>query len=482
MSLNVKLVTKVLCAVAAVVGVAMLIPGIIALVYHEAIGAKVFLICGAGLALAGFLLFKLIPKTETSSLKTRDGFFVVAFAWLGMSALGALPFVLSGDIPNYASAFFETASGFSTTGASCLENVEGLTHGALFWRSFTHWLGGMGVLVMTVALLPKLGIGGQKIMRAETTGLTLDKSSFTFSKSAQNLYKLYILLTAIEFILLMIAGLTPFDSILHTFGTVGTGGFSTHNASVAAFGSIGVELIIALFMIICGINFSNIGLMAEGNFKKAFQDTELKVYFGIIAAATVMLTLILVFNSYSGFGKAVRDAFFQVASLITTTGYGTANFDKWPEACKPILFALMFIGGCEGSTGGGLKVIRIVLIVKMVMRSSVRKLHPNNIVPVRIGKNTISDDIVLDSCGFLGLYILAAFIGTFLLSFENVDMLTSFSSVISALSNIGPGFALVGPTMNYAFYSPAAKILLGILMIGGRLELYTLFVTIAKKR
>lgn len=482
MSLNVKLVTKVLCAVAAVVGVAMLIPGIIALVYHEAIGAKVFLICGAGLALAGFLLFKLIPKTETSSLKTRDGFFVVAFAWLGMSALGALPFVLSGDIPNYASAFFETASGFSTTGASCLENVEGLTHGALFWRSFTHWLGGMGVLVMTVALLPKLGIGGQKIMRAETTGLTLDKSSFTFSKSAQNLYKLYILLTAIEFILLMIAGLTPFDSILHTFGTVGTGGFSTYNASVAAFGSIGVELIIALFMIICGINFSNIGLMAEGNFKKAFQDTELKVYFGIIAAATVMLTLILVLNSYSGFGKAVRDAFFQVASLITTTGYGTADFDKWPEACKPILFALMFIGGCEGSTGGGLKVIRIVLIVKMVMRGSVRKLHPNNIVPVRIGKNTISDDIVLDSCGFLGLYILAAFIGTFLLSFENVDMLTSFSSVISALSNIGPGFALVGPTMNYAFYSPAAKILLGILMIGGRLELYTLFVTIAKKR
>ncbi len=482
MRLNVKLIIKVLCAVAAVIGVAMLIPGFIGLIYNEHSEARVFFTCGALLALAGVAALKLIPKSQTSALKTRDGFFVVAFAWLGMSALGALPFVLSGDIAGYAAAFFETASGFSTTGASCLENVELLSHTALFWRSFTHWLGGMGVLVMTVALLPKLGIGGQKIMRAETTGLTLDKSTYTFSKAARNLYKLYMILTAAEFALLIVAGLSPFDSALHTFGTVGTGGFSSRNASVAAFGSLSVEIIIAVFMIICGINFSNISLIAEGKIKKAFKDTELKVYLFIIAAASIVITVILAVNEYASLGASLRAAFFQVASIITTTGYGTSDFDKWPEACKIIIFALMFIGGCEGSTGGGLKVIRVTLLAKLVLRGAARKLHPNNIVPVRIGKSTVSDDIALDCCGFIGLYAFVACAATFLLSFDNVDFITSFSSVISALSNIGPGFALVGPSCNYAFYSPAAKILLGLLMIGGRLELYTLFVTIGKHK
>lgn len=482
MKLNYKLISKVLSAVLCVVGASFVVPIIVALFYKESSEAWIFGICAAAFVAIGFIGFKLIPKSEVSSLSIRDGFFIVAVTWIGISILGAIPMCISGDIPSFVDAFFEMASGFSTTGSTCLEDVEILSRAGLMWRSLTHWLGGMGVLVMTIALLPKLGIGGHKLMRAESTGITLDKGGFTFSQYARQLYKVYIALTVVEFILLMIEGLSPFDSALHTFGSIGTGGFSSYNDSIAHYGSALVEVTIGIFIFICGINFSNIGLLFSKNYKKALQDTELKVYFAIVGGAVVLLTLILAISGTYGIGDSLRYAFFQTTTTISTTGYGVADYDLWPEACKAIIFLLMFVGGCAGSTGGGIKVIRIALMAKLIKRGTERKLHPNNIVPIRLGKRYISEDVVMDTCGFLGLYAFTACISTFLLTLDNVDVLTALSSVISALSNIGPGFNLVGPTCNYAFYSAPAKILLAILMIAGRLELYTLLISFRIKK
>ena len=481
MRINISLIAKVLSAVLCVLACSLILPAIIAFVYHEAFVAKVYFICAAIFAVVGIVNFRMIPKSEVSSLSMRDGFLIVATSWIGISILGAIPMVVTGDIPSFVDAFFEMASGFSTTGSSILENVEALSYGGLFWRSFTHWLGGMGVLVMTIALLPKLGIGGQRLMRAESTGISLDKNGFTFSQYARQLYKIYIALTVAEFILLMIAGLNPFDSAIHTFGSVGTGGFSSRNASVAAYGNVTAEIIIGVFMLLCGINFSNLGILFSKNFKKAFKDTELKVYLAIVGVAIILMAIILCASSTYGILDAIRYSFFQVSTTITTTGYGLADYDLWPEACKAIIFLLMIIGGCAGSTGGGIKVVRVALLAKLIKRGKERKLHPNKIVPIRLGNHYIKEDIVMDTCGFLGLYVFMACFGTFLITLDNVDILTALSSVISALSNIGPGFNLVGPTCNYAFYSAPSKIILALLMIAGRLELYTLLISFRAK-
>jgi len=339
----------------------------------------------------------------------------------------------------------------------------------------------MGLLVMTIAILPKLGIGGQRLMRAETTGLTLDKGSFSFNQTARNLYKIYISLTVVEFVLLIIAGLNPFDAAIHTFGTVGTGGLSSYNASVGAFGNVYVEIIIAIFMLICGINFSNLAFIFTGKIKKAVADTELKVYISVIVIATIFIAFMLRINDLYDIGTSFRYSFFQVVSIITTTGYGTSDFDMWPEAAKLIILGLMIMGGCAGSTGGGIKVIRITLLAKLIKRGATRKLHPNNIVPIRMNKTYIKDDIVIDSCGFIALYAFTAIIATFIISLSNIDLVTAFTATISALSNIGPGFNLVGPSCNYAFMPDHIKLLLGLLMIAGRLELYTIFVSLNRK-
>ena len=476
-----KIIIKILCYILMILGASMLLPGIVGIVYAERLAAKVYLATGLVLLLVGFLGARLIPKGDIHLMLMRDGFIVVASAWLLLSLFGAIPFVLIGDIPSYSSAFFETASGFSTTGSTCLTDVEALTKASLFWRSFTHWLGGMGILVMTIALLPKLGIGGQRLMRAETTGLSLDKSTSTFSKSAQYLYNIYIALTIAEIILLKVSGLGFYDACIHTFGSVGTGGFSTYNQSIGAFHNIYAEIIIVVFMLLCGINFANLSLLFTGKVKQAFRDVELKVYLGLILGASVIIALVLFLQNYYSLGDSIRYSVFQVVSIITTTGYTTADYDLWPECCKLIIFLLMFIGGCAGSTGGGMKVIRIVLISKLIRRGARRKLHPNNIFPISIGNHTIQDSLAMDACGYVGLYAFIAMISCLLLSLENVDFVTNFSSVISALSNVGPGFNLVGPTLNFAFYSPAAKILLALLMIAGRLELYTMFVIFEKR-
>ena len=474
MILNRKLIAKVLSAVASVVGVSMLLPAAVSAVYKEWDVFRIFLLCSLPVILAGQIVMRSIPSQRSEDLRMRDGFFIVGVSWLAMSLIGALPFVLSGAIPSLADAYFETASGFTTTGSTILTEIEHLPRGILFWRSFTHWLGGMGVLVLTIAILPKLGIGGQKIMRAETTGPTMDKISFTVNDTAKTLYKIYLVFTLLEALFLCLGGLSLYDALLHTFGTVGTGGFSSYNASIGAFRSSYVDWVIGIFMMLCGVNFSLYSNVYKKTPMKIFRDVEFRVYVGIICGSTLFVTvMLLVHRFYGSFLEALRYAFFQVSSIMTTTGYGTTDFDLWPLPCRFVLFMLMLVGGCAGSTGGGMKVIRAILIYKLVRRGVFRKLHPRAVSPIKVGDTTIAAETMSGVAGFVLLFLFTIVISTALISLEGVSLTTALSSVVACLSNIGPGFEAVGPTQNFAFYSAPAKLLLSVLMIAGRLELFT---------
>ncbi|MDD4285412.1 MAG: TrkH family potassium uptake protein [Eubacteriales bacterium] len=468
-------IIKVLSAVTVVVGTAMLLPMLVSLYYGERSEAMAFLFCSGPMIALGYFAGKYTVVPANSMLRTRDGFFIVGTSWLAMSLLGAIPFVLSGAIPHLIDAYFETASGFTTTGASILTDIEGLPRGMLFWRSFTHWLGGMGILVLTVALLPMLGIGGQKIMRAETTGPTMDKISFTVNDTAKILYKIYAGMTLLQILLLMFGGLDLYDASVHTFGTVGTGGFSPYAASIGAYNSFYVDMVISFFMIAAGVNFTLYHSLLTGKIRQFFRDYELKCYLMIIGASTLFITVMLLWKGfYSDPVEGFRYALFQVASIMTTTGFATADFDLWPASCKMILLLLMVVGACASSTGGGIKVIRTALIFKLIKRGAYRRLHPNAVVPMRAGERNMGPEVMSGVAGFTLLYIFTSVLSILLISLENVDLITAVSSVIACISNIGPGFEMVGPTLNYAFYSGASKLLLSLLMIAGRLELFTI--------
>ena len=455
----------------------MLIPAVVALIYKE---TKVFLsfaVCAVPMIAIGLIVIKVLPPGDNNTLKMRDGFFIVAMAWTGMSALGALPFVISGAIPNYIDAFFETASGFSTTGSTIVSNIEALPYGILFWRSFTHWLGGMGVLVLTIAILPMLGIGGAKIMRAETTGPTMDKISGTINDSARKLYTIYIGVTVVEIAFLMFGGLNFFEASTHTFGTVGTGGLSTHSESIAAFGSVYVEMVIAVFMLMAGINFNLYHYLFTGKPGIMLKDPEFRTYLGIIAGSTAFISLMLVIKHiYGSIGEALRYAFFQVVSIITTTGYGTADFDTWPIPCRMLIFLLMIVGGCASSTGGGAKVIRIMLTVKLIRRGAQTRLHSSAVRPIKLAGKNVDEDTLSNVKSFMILYLMTMLIGTVIVSLAGYDLVTSLSAVVATVSNIGPGFNLIGPSCNFVLFSGPIKLLLSMFMIAGRLELYTIYI------
>ncbi len=474
MLLNRNLIIRVLSAVACVVGVSMLLPAAVCAIYGEWAEFRAFSGVSLPVIAAALLILKCVPSPKDHALRMRDGFFIVGVSWLAMSLIGALPFVFTGAIPNLADAYFETASGFTTTGSTILTEIEHLSRGILFWRSFTHWLGGMGVLVLTIAILPKLGIGGQKIMRAETTGPTMDKTDFTINDMARQLYKTYLVVTVLETALLLFGGMTLYDALLHTFGTVGTGGFSSYNASIAAFSSPYAEWVIGVFMMLCGVNFGLYNNIPNRTPGRIFKDLEFRCYAGIMGGATLFITAMLVWKGlYPHILEALRTAFFQVSSIMTTTGYATADFDLWPLPCRFLLVLLMLIGGCAGSTGGGMKVIRIVLTFKLIRRGVFRKLHPRAVSPIKVGGSTVSAETMSGVAGFVILYLFTMVLGTLFISLENVSLTTAFTSVIACLSNIGPGLEAVGPTCNFSFYSAPAKMLLSVLMIAGRLELFT---------
>lgn len=459
----------------------MLVPLGIAVYGHDMVSARAFgiTIVLTTILCAIFWYFSR-PKDGTNHhLRTREGFLMVTASWIAASAVGALPFVLSGAIPSYTDAFFETMSGFTTTGASILTVIETVPRSVLFWRSLTHWLGGMGIVVLTVAILPFLGVGGVQLVRAESPGPTLDKMAPKITQTAKILWFLYLGLTVLETLLLMFGGMDLFDALTHTFGTLATGGFSPRNASVGAYNSGYIDWVITIFMIMAGMNFGLYHKLLRGNFRDIFRNTEFKVYLAILLGSTLIITVALL-DVYSGFGKSLRYAGFQVASIITTTGYATADFDLWPMAAKGVLFFLMFVGGCSGSTGGGPKVIRIAALFKLALNEMRYMSRPRGIFRVRIDGEPVKKDFLYSVSGFLILYLICLLAVTLTVSFFGTDLVTGFTTALVTVGNIGPGFGMVGPTMNFSFYHPFVKWVLSAAMLAGRLEVYTVLILLTR--
>ncbi|MDO5041382.1 MAG: TrkH family potassium uptake protein [Peptoniphilus sp.] len=371
---------------------------------------------------------------------------------------------------------FETVSGFTTTGASVVENPEILPHSIILWRSMTHWIGGMGILVFTLILLPKIGIGAYQIFKAESPGPVAGKIEPKMTDTAKKLYIIYIVITVILFLLLLIGDMTPFDAIVHTFGVVGTGGFSSKQKSIGHYSSSGpyIPIIMGIFMIICGTNFTLHNYLYKGKIKNIVNDEEFRAYYTIIFGSIALIALDLFINNYGGIAKSLLDSFFTVTSISSTSGFVTADFDLWPSFSKYILFLLMFIGSSAGSTSGGMKVIRIVVIFKLIKREIKRILHPHAVVPIRINGGVLSEEIVSGIYAFTAVYMIITLVSAAVVSLSGVDFLSSISSVLTMLSNVGPAFGAVGPTRNFFFFAPFYKLMFCVLMLLGRLEFFTL--------
>lgn len=415
------------------------------------------------------------------SIGAKDGLAIVTFGWLVASMLGALPLYLAGSA-GYVDSFFEIVSGFTTTGATIFSDIETLPRGIIFWRSFTHWIGGMGILVFTLALLPALGIGGFQIYKAETPGPSEGKITPRLKDTAKILYLIYSTITLSQVALLIIGGMSTFDAFVHTFGTVGTGGFSSKNLSVGAYNSTYIHLVVAIFMVISGVNFSLYYSLFRRKLIDLFKDEELKLYLKIIGISSLAIALDLWLLNYNSIGFSLRDAFFQVSSIMTTTGYSTVDFDLWPTFSKGILLMLMFVGASAGSTGGGMKVIRILVMLKLIRREVGKVYHPRAVMPIKINNKVMSNETIARINSFLALYLALFLFSTLMVSIEGVDLVTAMSSVAATLGNIGPGLELVGPTLNYDFYSIPTKLWLSALMLLGRLELFTIIALVAPKK
>ncbi len=481
MGLNIKAHIKVFGMLFVILGISLVFPLIVAIIYKEWSSLLAFGVTAAVSILVGVFLFRTMGEIK-GTFRIRDGYMIVSEAWVLASLIGAVPFVISGYIPNFVDAFFETASGFSTTGASILSDIEALSKSMLFWRSFTHWIGGMGIIVLAVAILPALGISGQFLVSAETTGPRLSKVMPKIKDTAKVLYILYFSLTILETLFLWAGGLSVFDALTHSFATVGTGGFSTYNAGLSHFDSAYVDTVVTIFMLVCGASFSLHFLAFGKGLKVYIQDAEFKAYIIIIAVFTLIMTLyLLYFGTYESLGTSFRYSVFQIVSIITTTGFATADYIYWPMFPQLLLLMLFFIGACSSSTAGGVKVIRSIILFKFVQRTIVLKLHPTHVGSVKLGKKAVSNDIVSSITSFMLLYMAIIFIGTVLISFDGFDIATSFSAVASSIGNVGPGFNLVGPMNNYGQFSDFSKIVLSILMIAGRLEVYTFFMLISSR-
>ena len=455
----------------------MLLPLIVDLIYKEGHYIS-YLITIAVLVVVGFILTRFKPENKT--IYSKDGFVIVSFGWVLVSLFGALPFFLSGDIPNYLNAFFESVSGFSTTGASILSDVEALSHANLFWRSFTHWIGGMGVLVFVMAVLPLAGGGsGIHLMRAESPGPDVGKLVPKSISTARILYGIYLGLTVLEIILLLIVGTPFFDSITLAFGTAGTGGFSIKNTGIAEY-SMYQQGVITVFMALFGINFNIYFLLLCGKVKDVFKCEELRAYIGIMITAIIIITLDIRGLFSSGY-EAFHHVAFQVSSIMTTTGYATTDFNLWPDLSKVVLVLVMCIGASAGSTGGGIKVSRILLALKNARKEIRHLLHPRSINIVKFNGKRVSDEVMQSTNVFLCLYAIILAVSVLIVSFDNVDLISNFTGVIATLNNIGPGLGVVGPTGNFGGYEWYAKCVFIVDMLFGRLEIFPLLILFSPK-
>ncbi|WBW50130.1 TrkH family potassium uptake protein [Peptoniphilus equinus] len=475
--MNIKFVLKILGIIAIIEGVFLLPPTIYAYVMDD--GAfKAFVITEAlafGIGCALNLIFE-----GREHISPKDGMAVVTFGWVLASAIGALPLYLSEWVPTYIDAFFEIVSGFTTTGASVIPNIEEVAKSVVLWRSMTHWIGGMGILVFTLSLLPRLGVGGFQMFKAESPGPVVGKIDPKMSDTAKRLYSIYIVITLVLFGLLCLGGMSVFDSIIHTLGVVGTGGFSSKVASAGHFSGSYIPIVMSIFMIICGTNFTMHYYFYKGKFRQIIKDEELRLFYGIIFAAVGLIAIDLFRSGVTPF-KSFVDALFQVTSIASTSGFATVDYDLWPNFSKFILLMLFLFGSCAGSTAGGLKIIRVLIMGKIMNREVKKVIHPKAMIPIKVNGKIINDEVTLGVAAFFGMYFAIAFLATLAVTFTGLDILSSFSSVVTMLSNVGPGFNLVGPTDNFAFFAPGYKVMFSALMLLGRLEFFTMIALLAPK-
>jgi trk system potassium uptake protein TrkH len=412
-------------------------------------------------------------NTADKELKKRDGYIIVTFGWIFMSAFGALPFVIHGAIPTYTDAFFETISGFTTTGASILNDIEAVPKGLLFWRSLTQWIGGMGIIVLTVAILPILGIGGMQLFLAEAPVVTPDKIQPRIKETAKRLWYVYIGLTATEMVLLMLGGMDWFDSINHSFTTMATGGFSTRQDSIAYYENSYIHYVIIVFMFLAGTNFTISYLGLHLRFSKILENEEFKTYLIVIGSLSLIIAFVLFSEVGLDWELSIRDSLFQVISVVTTTGYVTADYTSWTPFLTVVFFILMFIGGSAGSTAGGVKIVRHLILIKNSVLELKRQLHPSGVIPVRFNGNAVTRDISFNILAFIMIYIIIFALGTVIMAMMGSDFETAMGAVATSLGNIGPGIGTVGPVDNFYHLSDASKWFLAFLMMLGRLELFT---------
>ncbi len=480
MVINLKAIAGTLCVLLFFLGVALLLPLSVGLIYREA-SAWSFGVTSLIALIVGGTGWRMTGGSG-NDLEIRDGFAIVALTWWVLSLVGALPFVLGGVLDSYSDAFFETMSGFTTTGATILGGantpaIEALPNAFLFWRSLMHWLGGMGIIVLTLAILPILGIGGMQLFKAEVPGPSADKLTPRIQETAKRLWMIYFGITMIQVGLLWPA-MGLFDAVNHAFATMATGGFSTENGSVGQYNSPYIEWVITVFMVLAGINFALHFRLLRGQILTFRKDTELKVYLWILLVATVLITWanVLPGGGYESIGESIRAGAFQAAAIVTTTGFGTADYEVWHPLAVAVIFLLFFTGGMAGSTGGGIKIIRLVLLVKNSLKEIKQLIHPNAVIHVRLNDKVVSQEIMRNVLSFFVLYILLLGAGTLVLAATDLALLSAFSVTLSAVGNVGPAFGDFGPTENYASISSFGKWFISFLMMAGRLEIFTVLI------
>ena len=466
--MNNKMIVYIIAKMLGVEGAVLLIPAFVAFLYGESDVIQ-FLIVSAVLGAIFFIFGRKRPENKV--IYAKEGLVIVGLAWILWSLFGTLPFVLTGSIPSYVDAFFETVSGFTTTGSTILTDIEALPKGVAFWRSLTHWIGGMGVLVFVMMLTSLDDEHSMHLMRAEVPGPEADKLVPKARATARILYLMYFVLTAAEVVFLMFGGMSFYDALLHSFSTAGTGGFSNRNASIAYYDSAYIDGVITVFMILFGVNFNLYFLIRLKNWKDALKNEELHAYLGIIAGAVAIVT-VNILGIYGNIVHAFRYASFQVASVITTTGFCTADFNLWPELSKVVLLGIMVIGACAGSTGGGIKVSRFLILVKSIKQEVRRMLHPKAVTIVKINGKRVGNDTIRSVYIYFISYILVMMVSILLVSINNFDFATTFSSVLTTLNNVGPGISMVGPVENFHMFSPLSKLVFCMDMLLGRLEIF----------
>ena len=466
--MNKKMIVYILGKMMGVEGLLLLIPALVSLIYHEK-SVISFLIVAAILLVIYMVFGRKLPASK--QIYGKEGFVIVGLAWILWSAFGALPFVISGSIPYYIDALFETISGFTTTGSTILADIEALPMGISFWRSFTHWIGGMGVLVFVMMITSLDDENAMPLMRAEVPGPEADKLVPKARHTARLLYGMYFVLTAAEVVFLLFGGMNLYDALLHAFSTAGTGGFSNRAASVSFYDSAYIDGVITVFMILFGINFNLYFFILLKDWKSILKNEELWAYLGIVGVSIAIITGNIL-KIYGTVAHAFRYASFQVGSIITTTGFATADYDQWPELSKSILLALMFVGACAGSTGGGIKVSRLLIIVKSIRREVRKMLHPNAVTIIKVNGKKIGQDTLKNVNLYLTCYIMILIVSILLVSIDNFDFATTFSGVLTTMSNVGPGISKVGPVMNFHSFSAVSKLVFCFDMLIGRLEIF----------